>query len=166
MKVLGIDPGSRVLGYGIVDEDGGRLTLIASGEIKPGAKASLSSKLLEISRSLEDVIRTHRPDAVSIESVFFSKNVKSMVVMSQVRGVVLLKGAEAGLSIYEYSPKEIKQSVTGYGSAEKAQVQQMVKSLLKLEKAPGADEADSLAAAICHLHSYRLALAGGTDRRL
>lgn len=157
VSVLGIDPGSRITGYGVVTEEGGALSLVASGEIRdafPGEP--LAKRLLHFSSALSDIIARYSPDEMSIESVFCAKNVRSTVVMSHVRGVLLLGAASAGMPVAEYSPMEIKKAVTGYGSAEKAQVQQMVRALLALREAPRVDEADAIAAAICHLHSRRL----------
>ena len=153
MKILGIDPGSIITGYGIVESlPGGRLGHVASGQIKTTAKAEMPKRLLEIMTGLNAVIEDHRPEAVAVESVFFAKNAKSALVLGQARGVAIVAAASFGLKVFEYPPKTIKQAVTGYGSATKEQVQEMVKALLKLKVKPKADAADALAASICHLH--------------
>lgn len=155
MKVLGIDPGSRVTGYGIVESvrGGSGLKHVCDGEIKTAASKELSGRLRIISGALRDVIEEFRPDAVSVESVFYSKNVKSAIVLSHVRGVALLAAASYGLKVFEYSPASVKLAVVGYGSAAKVQVQHMVKALLNIPKAPPPDAADALAVAICHINS-------------
>ncbi len=155
MKVLGIDPGSRVTGYGIVESvrGGSGLKHVCDGEIKTAASKELSGRLLIISGALRDVIEEFRPDAVSVESVFYAKNVKSAIVLSHVRGVALLAASSYGIKVFEYSPASVKLAVVGYGSAAKVQVQHMVKALLNIPKAPPPDAADALAVAICHINS-------------
>ncbi len=155
MRVLGIDPGSRITGYGIVEsvKGGSGLKYVCDGDIKTAASKELSGRLLIISTALRDVIEEYRPGAVSVESVFYSKNVKSTIVMSHVRGVALLAAAAYGIKVFEYSPTSVKLAVVGYGSAAKVQVQHMVKALLNVPEAPSPDAADALAAAICHINS-------------
>ena len=156
MRVLGIDPGSRITGYGVVESvkgGGSGLKHLCDGDIKTAASKELPGKLLIISSALRDIIEEYRPDAVSVESVFYSKNVKSAIVMSHVRGVALLAAAAYGVKVFEYSPTAVKLAVVGYGSAAKVQVQHMVKVLLNIPKAPPPDAADALAAAICHINS-------------
>ncbi len=163
MKILGIDPGTIVTGYGIVEEGGksdsgsGRtvnsgLRHLCSGEIRTDPKAPLPERLLEISKGLIEVMETHRPEGVSIESLFFAKNVKSAMALGHARGVALLSAASFGLEVFEYSPMMIKQAVVGYGGATKEQVAIMVKKLLNIDEVRGSDAADALAAAICHIH--------------
>lgn len=153
MKILGIDPGSRVTGYGVVSSGkGGTLVKIAEGEIKVSSGSELSVRLKEIYTALKGVIEEYQPDAVSIESVFYGKNVKSAIVMSHARGVALLSAAQFSLSVFEYSPAKVKQAVVGNGQATKDQVQHMVKLLLKLDKISSPDSADALAIAICHIN--------------
>lgn len=153
MKILGIDPGSRVTGYGVVLKGaGGKLIRISDGEIKTGAKTELPERLKLIYNGLKSVIEEHRPDAVSVESVFHGKNVKSAMVQSHARGVALLSAAEASIEIFEYSPAVIKQAVVGNGQATKEQVQHMVKLLLSSGDFSSHDSADALAAAICHIN--------------
>lgn len=155
MRVLGIDPGSHKTGYGIVVKGGGgKLIHVCDGTIEaPGD--DLSQRLLSISKSLNEIIAEFKPDYVAIESVFFAKNVKSAVMLGHARGVALLSAAVGGLEVFEYAPRAVKLAVTGYGNAEKEQVQKMVKLLLSTPSVSKPDAADALAIAICHLHHYR-----------
>lgn len=157
MKVLGIDPGSINTGYGIVGKgQGGSLVHICSGAISPGAGLPIAERLLKVSEGLCELIEEHRPDAVSIESVFTAVNVKSAIVLGQARGAALLSAARFSLPVFEYAPSSIKLAVTGYGQAAKEQVQKMVKLLLKSDEVfKKADASDALAIAICHIHSCR-----------
>ncbi len=149
MRILGIDPGSIVTGYGVIDKSGNYLRHILHGEIKPRKDSLLSEVLLEISRKLDMVIVDTDPQAVALENVFYGKNVRSLIRQAHVRGVVIFTCADRGIPVFEYSPLEIKKAVVGYGRAEKRQVQMMVKAILKLNSLPPADAADALAAAIC-----------------
>ena len=156
MLVLGIDPGSRITGYGVVGKGaGGKLTHICHGIIRLTPGATLSNKLLEISEGLGAVIEEHAPDAVAIEDIFFAKNVRSAVILGHARGVSMLSAAAFGLDVFEYAPMKIKQAVTGYGNAPKEQVQKMVRALLKGVGDPSPDAADALATAICHINHTR-----------
>lgn len=157
MLVLGIDPGTATTGYGLVrqTEDGG-LEAVAYGAILTPAKTPMPDRLAKLYSELQDILSLHRPDSSAVEKLFFSKNVKTALSVGQGRGVVLLALAQAGVPIGEYTPNEIKQAVTGYGSAGKAQMQEMVRLLLDLDAPPKPDDAaDALAVAICHLHSSR-----------
>ena len=157
MRVLGIDPVSVSSGYGIVDEEGSSLFLVEAGGITASSRLAFPQRLHKIYHGYRDVIEKHRPDFVSVESLFFAKNVQSALKLGQARGVAILAAVDSAIPIFEYSASEIKQSVVGYGQAEKAQVQQMVKALLKLADLPKPhDASDALAAAICHIHSSRL----------
>lgn len=157
MRVLGIDPGSVSSGYGIVDEEGSSLFFVEAGGIAASSKLAFPQRLHKIYHGYRDVIERHRPDFVSVESLFFAKNVQSALKLGQARGVAILAAVDSSIPIFEYSASEIKQSVVGYGQAEKSQVQQMVKALLKLADLPKPhDASDALAAAICHIHSSRL----------
>ena len=159
MKVIGIDPGSRTTGYGIVESaPGGKILLISAGQISPGTSLSMEERLLRINKELSLVIDEHRPREASVESVFHAKNVRSAIMLGHARGVALLSAAEHKIPVFEYSPSVIKQSVVGYGSATKAQVQKMIKSLLNTKQTFGADASDALAAAICHLHHASTAM--------
>jgi crossover junction endodeoxyribonuclease RuvC len=147
---LGIDPGSHVTGYGIIDKQGNYLRHVMHGEIKPPKDAKLSAVLSLISQQLSTVITENVPHAISLENIFYGKNVRSLIKQAHVRGVIIFSGAAQNIPIFEYSPLEIKKGVVGYGRAEKRQVQIMVKAILKLPALPPADAADALAAAICH----------------
>ena len=150
MRILGIDPGSHVTGYGIIEKEGNHLRHVLHGEIKSKKDSQLSAMLISIYQQLSSVITQTAPQAIALENIFYGKNVRSLIKQAQVRGVVIFSGANNGLSIYEYSPLEVKKAVVGYGRAEKRQVQVMVKAILKLPALPPADAADALATAICH----------------
>ena len=150
MRILGIDPGSHVTGYGIVEKKGNHLRHVLHGEIKAKKDSLLSTMLVSIYQQLSEVITDNEPQAISLENIFYGKNVRSLIKQAQVRGVVIYAGADKGMPIFEYSPLEVKKAVVGYGRAEKRQVQIMVKAILKLPALPPADAADALATAICH----------------
>ena len=155
MRVLGIDPGSETTGWGVIEGDGtGRsYRLVEFGVVKLSTSASFSSRLLKICRGLEEVIEKLKPDACAIEEAFYAVNPKVVLKLGQVRGVALLVAESAALEIGEYSPRLVKQTVAGYGNADKRQVQEMVKVLLSLRAVPEPhDAADALAVAICHFH--------------
>src|SRR3989440_1916342 len=155
MRVLGIDPGSETTGWGVVegDSNGQRYHLVEFGVVKLSSSATFSSRLLKISKGLEEVIEKLKPDACAIEEAFYSVNPKVTLKLGQVRGVALLAAEKAALQIGEYSPRRVKQTVAGYGNADKQQVQQMVRVLLSLSTVPEPhDAADALAVAICHFH--------------
>jgi crossover junction endodeoxyribonuclease RuvC len=149
MRILGIDPGSHVTGYGVIDKSGNSLRHVTHGEIKIRKNSLLSEVLMDIFRELAAVIVENSPQVVSLENIFYGKNVRSLIRQAQVRGVVIYACADRGLPVFEYSPLEVKKAVVGYGRAEKRQVQLMVKAILKLDAPPPADAADALAAAIC-----------------
>jgi len=154
MRVLGIDPSLQSTGFGVVEEDGGRLVPVAYGVIKPTAKLPLHLKLAEIKSELEEIIRTYGPGEAAIENPFYAQNMKTALLLGQVRGAVLVAVAGTGCGLAEYSALEIKKAVTGYGQADKEQVQTMVRSLLGLDDdAIPLDASDALAAAICHLNA-------------
>ncbi len=153
MRVLGIDPGSETTGWGVVEGDGRRYHLIEYGTVKAPARERFSARLLKISDGLEEIIARLQPDACSIEEAFYATNVKVALKLGQVRGVALLVAERAGVEIFEYSPRLVKQTVVGYGNAEKHQVQEMVRVLLNLREVPQPhDAADALALAICYFH--------------
>jgi crossover junction endodeoxyribonuclease RuvC len=155
VRVLGIDPGSEITGWGIVegDADGRKYHLIEFGAVRLSSSASFAARLLKISHALEEIIRKFKPDACAIEEAFYAANPKVTLKLGQIRGVVLLTAEAAALRIGEYSPRLIKQTVAGYGNAEKHQVQEMVRVLLSLKSVPEPnDAADALAVAICHFH--------------
>ena len=151
-RVLGIDPGSQVTGYGVVEMAGGGLRHIVHGEIRPGNGATLTTCLQSIFVDLYEVIRLSAPDALVIENIFYGKNVRSLIRQGHCRGVAILAGKQRGIAVYEYTPLEIKKAIVGYGRAEKAQVQKMVKAILNLSELPPPDAADALAVAICHIN--------------
>jgi len=150
--ILGIDPGSLVTGWGLIEVIGTQLHHRAHGTIAMNAAMALPERLSQIHTGLRGIIERHRPTTVSLEKVFFSRNVQSALKLGQARGVALLAAAEGELSISEYSAAEIKLAVVGYGRATKEQVQRMVSALLCLRGAIRADAADALASAICHAH--------------
>jgi crossover junction endodeoxyribonuclease RuvC len=155
MRVFGIDPGSLVTGYGVVEEQGNRLQALAWGTVRTSSKHVLSERLKRIYDGLTEPLQTWQPDAVSVEQVFFADNPKTALTLGHARGVALLAVAHADVQLVEYSALEIKMAVVGYGRAAKPQVQQMVKHLLNLHAAPQpVDAADALAAAICHMHTH------------
>ena len=151
IRIIGIDPGSRITGYGIVDCTGSRQQVIAFGRIRT-EQADLSQRLLQIQRELAVVLSEHRPQEAAVEEVFVKRNVAAAVVLGQARGVAICTLAAAGVHVSEYAPAKIKLAVTGNGRAEKQQVQHMVKILLRLAESPAADAADALAVALCHAH--------------
>ena len=154
MIIFGIDPGSDRTGYGCVTTDGSRHSLITCGAIKTKASATFPEKLLVIHSRLTTLLSECRPDAVAIENVFHAVNARSALKLGHARGVAMLAAVEAGVPIFEYTPAEVKRVVVGYGRAEKPQVQQMIKMMLRLAEPPSPhDAADALAVAVCHIHS-------------
>jgi len=154
VRVLGIDCGTAVTGYGVVEQQGSELRCIAAGAIRLSSRKPLAERLAQVHRELAAAILQHRPDEVAIEDVFYAVNAKSALKLGHVRGVALLAAAEALLPVAEYAPLAVKSAVVGYGKAEKHQVQEMVMRLLRLAQRPEpADVADALAIAVCHLHT-------------
>ncbi|MBI1799159.1 MAG: crossover junction endodeoxyribonuclease RuvC [Candidatus Eisenbacteria bacterium] len=157
MRVLGLDPGSRRTGYGVVETRGNAFACLAHGPIVPGARLELPARFEAIAARVDQLVTDHAPDCVSIEEAFYHESVRSTLVLGHVRGALMLAAVRRGLSIAEYSPREIKLSVAGNGGASKEQVQYMVRRLLGLEGALQGDAADALAASLCHLHRARRA---------
>lgn len=156
MVILGIDPGTAITGYGLIQKQGNHLKRIAFGAILTVPETHMALRLQRIYRELQKIIEQYRPDVMAVEELFFNKNVRTALTVGQARGVVLLAGAEAGLNIIEYTPLQVKMAVVGYGRAEKRQVQEMVRILLCLNEIPKPDDAaDALAIAICHANSYK-----------
>ena len=156
MKILGIDPGYAIVGYGIVEYNSNRFKTVDYGAILTDKDVPFPLRLKEIYDKTSQLINIHKPEYLSIEELFFNTNVKTAIAVGHARGVLLLAAEQTGIPIYEYTPLQIKQSVTGYGRADKYQVQQMTKTLLGLSAVPKPDDtADALAVAICHAHSYR-----------
>ncbi len=158
MRVLGIDPGTAITGYAVVEEDkGGTLNLVALGVINTPAHTPLPLRLQMIYDGLREVVNLHQPESSAVEMLFFSKNARTAMSVGHARGVTLLALANAGLPIHEYTPMQIKQAVTGYGGAKKQQIQEMVRMLLNLSTVPKPDDAaDAAAVAICYLHRAKL----------
>ncbi len=155
MRVLGLDPGSRRTGFGVVERHGNRLSCVEHGCVSPPAGAALAQRLHHIAREIDVVLRRTAPDAVAVEQAFMRENVRSALVLGHVRGALLVAAVERGCEVFEYSPREIKLSVTGNGGAAKEQVAAMVRRLLALDETPAADAADALAGALCHLNRAR-----------
>ena len=154
MKTFGIDPGSERTGYGCIETIGSRHHLVIYGSLSAPAHSTFPEKLKHIHAGLVTLLAKHRPDCVAVETIFYSRNVRSALKLGHARGIALLAASEAGLSVVEYAPAEIKRAVVGYGRAEKHQVQQMIQLLLGLATPPSPhDAADALAVAICHVHS-------------
>ena len=154
MRVFGIDPGSVRTGYGCIDSDGRRHQLISCGAVRAGVAATFPEQLSIIHRELAALFAEYRPECVAIENIFHAVNARSALKLGPARGVAMLAAIEAGVTVVEYTPAEVKRAVVGYGRAEKPQVGQMVKLLLGLDRIPTPhDAADALAVAICHLHS-------------
>ena len=162
MRVFGIDPGSERTGYGCVETDGSRHRIVVCGAITSPALTSFPDKLHRIHSQLTRILAECRPSCVAIESVFYSVNARSALKLGHARGVAMLAAVQAGVPVFEYTPAEIKRAVVGYGRADKAQVQQMMKLLLGLAEVPSPhDAADALAVAICHVHARPPARAVG-----
>lgn len=153
--ILGIDPGSRITGYGVIDAEGSKLNYIDSGCIKTESAQNLSEKLDLIFRGIQQVIQMHSPQQVGIEQVFMARNADSALKLGQARGAAMVACTYNQIPVYEYSARQVKQSVVGTGAADKKQVQMMVCHLLSLSKTPQADAADALGIAICHTHMYQ-----------
>lgn len=156
MRILGLDPGLAIVGYGVLEYEKSHFKTIAMGAITTSKDLSLPDRLLSISGKMQALLEKYKPDEMAIEELFFSKNIKTGMQVSHARGVEILEAQRFGIPIYEYTPFQVKQAVTGYGRAEKNQVQEMVKLLLNLSERPKPDDtADALAIAICHAHSLK-----------
>ncbi|WGS65974.1 crossover junction endodeoxyribonuclease RuvC [Marinitoga aeolica] len=151
MRILGIDPGYGRIGYGVIEKTGNNFKLIDFGVIETDKKADLNARLLEIFDKLNNLIKDYNPDEAAVESLFFFKNVKTAIQVGEARGVILLALQKASIPIFEYTPYQVKQAITGYGRAEKGQIQRMLKVVFNLKKTPTPDDAaDALAIAFCH----------------
>jgi len=153
MRVLGIDPGSRITGYGVIDKEGNRLIHVDNGAIFTDSRKDFPSRLQRIHQGLTEVIERYRPDAMAVENIFFATNVQSALKLGQARGAAIVAGVNAGLPVFEYTALQVKQAVVGHGRADKQQVQKMLKALLNLPEVAQEDASDALAAAVCHAHS-------------
>lgn len=157
MRILGIDPGTGILGFGVIETGKGASQLVDAGVIRTPVHEDDAVRLLTIYEELSDIIAQNKPAAMSVEKLFFAQNVTTAMTVAQARGVVLLCGQQAGLEIFEYTPLQIKQALTGYGRADKKQMQEMVRVVLRLKEAPKPDDcADALAAALTHAATMRL----------
>jgi len=163
LRILGIDPGYALVGYGVIDIVGNTIKPIAYGCITTTKKDTFHERMLQVNEQLVEIITEYKPDDMAIEKLFFSRNTSTALDVAQVRGTIILEGLKHGLDVYEYNPVEVKLAVTGYGKADKQQIQQMVKSLLNLKEIPKPDDtADALAIAICHNNSAKIK---GLERR-
>ena len=155
-RILGIDPGSRVTGYGIIDSHRGRLGFVTCGTIRTGDSRPMADRLLTIYEGLRRVIELHGPEVAAVEDVFLSHNPRSALKLGHARGVAVLAAMRGGLRVHDYPPRVVKLAVVGYGQAGKEQVQHMVQVLLELSSCPSSDAADALAVAICHANRMGL----------
>lgn len=156
MRIIGIDPGTGILGFGVIDVDGSKFTLVDAGVIRTPVKEDDAIRLHTIFDELSEIIRLTQPHMMSVEKLFFARNVTTAMTVAQARGVVLLCAKQAGIDIHEYTPMQIKQAITGYGRADKKQIQEMVKLQLGLTAIPKPDDAaDALAAALTHAATVR-----------
>ncbi len=154
LRILGIDPGIAIVGFGVLDCDKGKQTMVQYGAINTEAGLPLATRLVQIQTDLEQLILQFRPDEIAIEELFFSKNITTGIAVAHGRGIILYTAEKLGVPIYEYTPMQVKQAVVGYGLAEKRQVMDMVKRILKLKAVPKPDDAaDALAIALCHARS-------------
>lgn len=157
MRIMGIDPGIAIVGYGIVDQKGNRLTAVQYGSIQTKAELSTPRRLKQIYDACTELLDQYKPSVVAVEKLFFNRNVTTAFTVGQARGVIILAAEEVGVEITEYTPLQVKQAVVGYGKAEKHQIQEMVKMLLALPEIPKPDDvADALGVAICEAHSAKL----------
>lgn len=151
MKILGIDPGTATTGFGLIEKSGAKLTKLDAGVISTSKTEQMQNRLKMLYEDLSELVKSHQPSYMAVEKLFFTNNITTAMTVSQARGIVLLVAAENSIELAEYTPLQVKMSVTGYGQAEKKQVQEMVKKILKLKTIPRPDDAaDALAIAICH----------------
>ena len=161
MRILGIDPGVAIVGFGLIESDRGPLRMLQYGAITTPAGLPLAARLAQIDRDIEELIGTFRPDEISVEELFFSKNITTGIAVAHARGVILCAAEKKKIPIYEYTPMQVKQAVAGYGLADKKQVMDMTRRLLKLKSVPRPDDAaDALAIALCHARSATSLLRG------
>jgi crossover junction endodeoxyribonuclease RuvC len=157
MIIMGIDPGFAITGYGVVKYEGNKFSPLEYGAVLTKATTPFAQRLLQLDEGLAAVIEKYKPEAISVEELFFNKNIKTAIMAAHGRGIALAAAARSGAEVFEYTPLQVKQAVVGYGRAEKAQVQQMVKVILNLSVIPKPDDvADALAIAVCHGHSCKL----------
>ncbi len=156
LRIMGVDPGIAIVGVGVVDKTGNSYRDVFNGAVTTPAHTPIERRLMDIYIQLNGLLDKYRPDAMSIEELFYNNNAKTVIAVGQARGVILLAATQAGVPIFEYTPLQVKQALTGYGRAEKKQIQQMMKAMLGLEAVPKPDDvADALAIAVCHGNSVR-----------
>lgn len=154
IRIMGIDPGSRTTGYGIIDRVGSNLGFVACGTIRTDSGEEINKRLVKIYDGLLGVIERYTPQVAAVEEVFLSQNPNSALKLGHARGVAVLAAMKSGLPVHDYSPRAVKQAVAGYGQADKQQVQHMIRALLELSSSPSNDAADALAVAICHANQF------------
>ena len=160
MRILGIDPGIAIVGFGLIESRGASVQMLRYGAVTTEAGLPLATRLFQIQRDLEELITTFRPDAIAVEELFFNNNITTGIAVAHGRGVILYSAEKCGIPLYEYSPSQVKQAVVGYGKAEKHQVMDMTRRILKLEKMVRPDDAaDAVAIALCHARSSSSLLA-------
>ena len=164
MRILGIDPGSRITGYGVIATQGHNIGFIACGTIRTADETDFSRRLLTIFRDLCEVIRLHAPEVAAVEDMYIDRNPRSALKLGQARGAAVVAALHHNLAVYDYPARLVKQSVAGYGHAEKGQVQHMVRALLGLSATPSKDAADALAVALCHAHHAPLRYASRSEQ--
>lgn len=155
MFIMGVDPGTAITGYGLIRYDGSRFSLVECGCVRTSSESPMSDRLHTLYRELTGIIRQYKPEQFAIEELFFNKNARTALAVGHARGVAMLAASSSGMPVFEYTPLQVKQAVTGFGRAAKTQVQYMVKTILALPEAPAPDDvADALAVAICHGQLY------------
>ena len=165
MRVIGIDPGYAIVGWGVVDYVGNRFAPVGYGAVLTDKDTPFEQRLAEIYTGVQDILRRYRPEALSLEKLFYQHNQTTVIGVAEARGVILLAAAQCGVPIYEYTPMQVKQAITGYGKAVKKQIQEMTRMLLKLPEIPKPDDtADALAMAVTHCHCGRSRLQGTAPR--
>ena len=160
MRILGIDPGLAIVGFGLIEAETGKTQMLQYGAVTTPAGLPLAARLVQLERDMEELIAQLRPEAIAVEELFFSNNITTGIAVAHARGIILCTAAKSGIPLFEYTPMQVKQAVVGYGLAEKGQVMDMVRRLLKLKAVPRPDDAaDALALAICHARSATSLLA-------
>ncbi len=155
--ILGIDPGTATMGWGVIRQEGNRLSYVQHGAVTTPSQWEMPRRLSRLFDGVTELVKGYRPETVAVEELFFNTNVTTAITVGQARGVVLLAAYRAGIEVAEYTPLQVKQAITSYGRAEKQQVQEMVKSLLRLREIPKPDDAaDGLAIAVCHAFTFRI----------
>ncbi len=165
MRIIGIDPGYAIVGFGVIEYEKPHFTVVDYGAITTTAGTEFNARLLEIYRDTCEIFDTYKPECMAIEKLYFTTNQKTAIAVAEARGIVLLAARQRGIDIFEYTPLQVKSAVTGYGKAVKKQVQELTKNILKLPAIPKPDDtADALAIAVCHAHSYNPGMDKYTQR--